>query len=112
MNNGLQQARKVYRRNQLAGMQPLERLLLTYTIAIEAANEGDGPRLERALMILRSALRFDEHPQVALGFLRLYRHCERAVREHGAYHEAVQILTGLKRAFEMSEVRMRPEDAL
>lgn len=105
MTNGMQQAARHYRRNQLVGMTPMERLLLLYNMAIAAANEGDADRLLRALAVLRASLRFDEHTQVALGLLRLYRYCEHAVRTRGAFDEAVHILDGLRQAWQMAEPR-------
>lgn len=102
MSTGLQRAAAQYRRSQFAAMTPLERLLLTYRLAIEAANEGDEPRLMRALAALRAALRYDEHPGIALGLLHLYRHCENAVRTRGAFHEAVHVLDSLRNAWEGS----------
>ena len=103
MNGAFQQMTREYRRSQLAGMTPLERLLLAYNVAIDAANAGEEDLLLRALAMLRAALRFDENPRIALGLLRLYRHCEHAVRERGAFHEAVEILGGLRQAWQMAE---------
>ncbi len=110
MKNPYEQAAREYRRNQLAGLSPLERLLIVYDFAVDAANEGDEDRLLRSLAVLRASLRFDQDPQIALGLLRLYRHCELVVRRDGAFHEAVRILDGLRQAWRMAEPRRSVAD--
>ncbi len=83
-------------------MSRIERLLLTYDIAVTAANEGDAPRLMKALAVLRGALCFDQNPDIAMGLMRLFRFCENAVEERQAFHEAAQILFALREAWAMA----------
>lgn len=97
-----QHALRRYRLSQLSAMSRLERLLVTYDIAVAAANGGDAPRLMKALAVLRGALCFDEHAEIAMGLLRLFRFCETAVEERQAFHEAAQILYALREAWSMA----------
>lgn len=101
----MQTALKTYKVQQYAGLTPRERLVMTYDLALEAANDGDAPLLLRALSVLKSALRFDQNPDIALSLQSLYHHCESAVRERESYHEAAQILYTLRESFKMAEAR-------
>jgi hypothetical protein len=97
-----------YRRRTFESMSALERIRFTFDVAVQAANEGDANRLRQALTVLRKGVNFHKgDPLTALGFLRIFLHCEEALREREDFAEVSRCLTPLRNAWHMAEPKSK-----
>jgi hypothetical protein len=101
-----------YRRQAVAALSPREKLLLTYDLALTAANAGDMNRLLQLLILLRKAIDFNADPLIALHFLTLYRHCERVLDQRQDFAEVANVMFTLKRALTIAKERPMTDEAL
>jgi len=100
-----------YKRRAFESMSALERIRFTFDVAVRAANEGDTNRLRQALAVLRKGVNFHKgDPLVALGFMRIFLHCEEALREREDFAEVSRCLTPLRNAWNMAEPKSKEAD--
>jgi hypothetical protein len=92
-----------FRKEIIASMSPREQIILRFDLAWKAANEGDYDRLMMLLMLMRQSLNFDENPQIALSFLRVYNYCGDALEKRRDFAEVAQIMFHFKRAFTIAQ---------
>jgi len=110
MSTGAQQlAARKYGQNRFVGMSVLEKVRFTMDAAMRAANEGDANRLRQALAVLKAGVDFHASPMTALGFMRLYAHCESVLEEREDFVEVARIISTLRRAWHMAELKPEPQ---
>jgi hypothetical protein len=106
-----QLAARKYGQNKFAGMSVLEKVRFTMDVAMTAANEGDANRLRQALAVLKAGVNFEGSPVTALGFMRLYVHCERALEEREDFAEVARVISTLRRAWNIAEFKQENSPA-
>lgn len=105
-----QNAPNAYRMNQINNASPLELLILAYDAALMGCNQQDLDRTTRALSVLRNALDFEQAPEEAMGFYRLYQWIGDLARQ-GKYDEAAELLRELREAWQQVKQQQQPQAA-
>ncbi len=98
-------AARAYGQHKPDGMSTLEKIRYTMSCAVRAAREKDANGLHLAQAVLKAGLNFDNQPQIALGFLQLYKSCEIELEERRDFDAVLRILLPLQRAWLMAEPR-------
>jgi len=87
-----------YRAQQILSASPMQLLLIVYEQAIVGCEARDAQRAGRAITELIGALNFDLG-ELPVSLFRLYEYCLWEIRR-GGYPAALQVLRGLKGAWE------------
>jgi flagellin-specific chaperone FliS len=87
-----------YRKQQVEGAGPLERILLVYDAALGACARQDLSRVLEALSALRAGLDFSGGGEIASRLLSLYLYCEEKARRR-QFGETERILRELRGAW-------------
>ena len=89
-----QQAARIYQREQLLNLSPVEVIYKLYDIAVISCKRDDSVLAQRALNELIVGLNF-EAGEIAINLYHLYDYCKRSIRQ-GRVDEAISVLEELR----------------
>ncbi len=92
-----------YRRHQVEGASPLQRIIIVYDVALRACAQRDLARATAALRVLEDGLDFSAG-QVAGRLLSLYQYSADLMR-HGDFDGAAALLRELRDAWFQAQLR-------
>ena len=93
-----------YRRHQVEGAGPLQRIIIVYDVALRACAQRDLVRGTTALRVLEDGLNFSAG-QVAANLFSLYQYSADLMRR-GDYDNAADLLRQLRDAWAEDQVKM------
>gem|GEM_PF-1603144 len=93
-----------YRRHQVEGAGPLQRIIIVYDVALRACAQRDLARGTAALRVLEDGLNFSAG-QVAANLFSIYQYTADLMRS-GNYDHAASLLRELRDAWAEAQVKM------
>ena len=86
-----------YKQNELMSFSPVQLILKLYDYVIVQSKRGDAEKVNAGLAQLIASLNFD-YNEIALGFFRLYRYCQKRSRK-GDFEEVITVISELRAAW-------------